>query len=563
MAVASENAAMDSIVNLGEESSRESSRESSPPPQDSSTYFTPLSRPPRRNSLRSSSKIYSVSFQDCCCILHETTALEAKNRWRDAANFDEGPLNSPVIEIPRSADHFDRPDQSGDDDDEDEELDATDTSRIIAKTKSRRILSKSLDLKRGPNYNTIIGETSVSTSPKCKAPVVFCIHGNKYGVVKCCDSLSDENGHSHQDNAKLTGTINELSDEEASSSPRNRRHTSEQHCHTNTEGPTMDKKARNKLILASVLCLFFMTLEIIGGFLANSLAIATDAAHLMTDFASFMISLFSIYLASRPATRNMSFGWHRAEVIGATVSVLMIWVVTGILVYIAIERIVSGEYEIDATIMLITSGVGVLVNIIMGCTLHQHGHGHSHGGSSGGHGHGHSHGDPENAQAEQEKENINVRAAFIHVLGDFLQSLGVFIAAIIIYFRPDLVIIDPICTFIFSVLVLFTTIRILKDTMIVLMEGIPRDVSFTVVQDTFLEVEGIVAVHNLRIWGLTTDKTALAVHLAIAPGFNAQDILKVASTRIRAKYPFFEMTLQVEEFEEDMDDCNQCKAPET
>lgn len=138
----------------------------------------------------------------------------------------------------------------------------------------------------------------------------------------------------------------------------------EQHCHTNTEGPTMDKKARNKLILASVLCLFFMTLEIIGGFLANSLAIATDAAHLMTDFASFMISLFSIYLASRPATRNMSFGWHRAEVIGATVSVLMIWVVTGILVYIAIERIVSGEYEIDATIMLITSGVGVLVNIM-------------------------------------------------------------------------------------------------------------------------------------------------------------------------------------------------------
>jgi len=420
---------------------------------------------------------------------------------------------------------------------------------------------KSLDLKRGPNYNTIIGETS--TSPKCKAPVVFCIHGNKYGVVKCCDSLNEEAGASNQDNAKLTGTLNEVSDEDATSSRRTRRAPSDQHCHTNAEGPTMDKKARNKLILASVLCLFFMILEIIGGFLANSLAIATDAAHLLTDFASFMISLFSIYLASRPATRNMSFGWHRAEVIGATVSVLMIWVVTGILVYIAIERIVSGEYEIDATIMLITSGVGVLVNIIMGCTLHQHGHGHSHGGSSGGHGHGHSHSDPENAQAQQEKENINVRAAFIHVLGDFLQSLGVFIAAIIIYFRPDLVIIDPICTFIFSVLVLFTTIRILKDTMIVLMEGIPRDVSFTVVQDTFLEVEGIVAVHNLRIWGLTTDKTALAVHLAIAPGFNAQDILKVASTRIRAKYPFYEMTLQVEEFEEDMDDCNQCKAPET
>ena len=126
----------------------------------------------------------------------------------------------------------------------------------------------------------------------------------------------------------------------------------------------MDRKARNKLILASILCLVFMVMEIIGGILANSLAIATDAAHLLTDFASFMISLFSLWVASRPATTRMSFGWHRAEVIGATVSVLLIWVVTGILVYIAVERIISKDFELDATIMLITSGVGVGVNIM-------------------------------------------------------------------------------------------------------------------------------------------------------------------------------------------------------
>ena len=185
----------------------------------------------------------------------------------------------------------------------------------------------------------------------------------------------------------------------------------------------------------------------------------------------------------------------------------------------------------------------------MGCTLHQHGHGHAHGGGSSG-GHGHAHG-----------ENINVRAAFIHVLGDFLQSVGVFIAALIIYFVPNVEIIDPICTFVFSVLVLLTTVRILRDTMNVLMEGIPRDVSFNVVQETFLSVEGIVAVHNLRIWGLTTDKTALAAHLAVAPGSNAQTILREASTRIRAQYNFYEMTLQVEEFEDNMDDCTQCKPP--
>jgi zinc transporter 2 len=93
----------------------------------------------------------------------------------------------------------------------------------------------------------------------------------------------------------------------------------------------------------------------------------------------------------------------------------------------------------------------------MGCSLHQHGH--SHGGGS-----SHSH-------VSAEQENINVKAAFIHVIGDFLQSLGVFIAALVIYFKPEWSIIDPICTFAFSILVLFTTVKILKDTMNVLMEG--------------------------------------------------------------------------------------------
>lgn len=106
-----------------------------------------------------------------------------------------------------------------------------------------------------------------------------------------------------------------------------------------------------------------MVAEAIGGILANSLAIASDAAHLLTDFASFMISLFSIWVASRPATKNMSFGWYRAEVIGALSSVLLIWVVTGILCYIAVERIYT-DFEIESSIMLITASIGVVVNIM-------------------------------------------------------------------------------------------------------------------------------------------------------------------------------------------------------
>ena len=86
-----------------------------------------------------------------------------------------------------------------------------------------------------------------------------------------------------------------------------------EHCHTERDSG-IDKKARRKLIIASILCLVFMVVEVVGGVLSKSLAIATDAAHLLTDLASFMISLFSIWLASRPSTQRMSFGWHRAEV---------------------------------------------------------------------------------------------------------------------------------------------------------------------------------------------------------------------------------------------------------
>jgi len=396
---------------------------------------------------------------------------------------------------------------------------------------------------------------SSASSAKESSTLMFCVHGNKYGFATCCDDFNEKGsgktafqtyGSSQHpsilpQNSPLLGSSGSLD-----------------HCHTERESG-IDKKARRKLVIATVLCLFFMIVEIVGGVLSKSLAIATDAAHLLTDLASFMISLFAIWLASRPSSRNMSFGWHRAEVIGATISVLLIWVITGVLVYAATLRIVNGDFEVDATIMLITSAIGVGVNIIMGCSLHQHGHSHHNSPSAeSGHAHDGGHGHAHDA-AGKEKENINVKAAFIHVVGDFVQSLGVFIAALIIYFKPEWKIVDPICTFIFSVLVLFTTISILKNTMNVLMEGIPKDVDFSVVKSTILKVPGIVSVHNLRIWGLTTDKTALSAHLAIDSSRSAQDILKEASTMIRRKYDVYEMTLQVENYQQDMNECTQCQ----
>lgn len=391
------------------------------------------------------------------------------------------------------------------------------------------------------NYGAVQRQRTFSTfsSSPGRSPsrqVIYCVHGKpKDGCCKVLEGevidiiTSDEDTISTvaKENITTTELVNK-------------------HCHI-SDSPGIDKRARRKLIVASVLCVLFMIGEILGGYLSNSLAIASDAAHLLTDFASFMISLFSLYMASRPSSKKMLFGWHRAEVIGAITSVLLIWVVTGILVFMAVQRIINQSYEIEGEIMLITSGIGVIVNLIMGFTLHQHGHTHG-GGSS------HSHQGSRN-------ENINVRAAFIHVVGDFIQSFGVFLAALVIYFKNDWVIVDPICTFIFSVLVLITTFAIIKDALLVLMEALPKGIDFEDVMNILLKIDGVKRVHNLRIWALSLDKIAMSAHIAIDVGTNPQNILMVATKDIHDKYSFFEMTLQIEEFHNAMEDCAQCRNP--
>ncbi|KAK2166233.1 hypothetical protein LSH36_40g03000 [Paralvinella palmiformis] len=321
------------------------------------------------------------------------------------------------------------------------------------------------------------------------------------------------------------------------------------HCHVKTlDKPMIDTKARCKLIIASILCLTFMTAELIGGILANSLALSTDAAHLLTDFAGFMI-----------------------KVMGVLVSVLLIWVVTGILVYMAVMRILSGHYELDGGIMLITSALGILFNVIMLFLLQDNGSNEILQFDE----------DEDLEAAPDKKEmgadeepllqsgekmppskgNINVRAAFIHALGDLMQSIGVLTAAFIIYFKPEYKIADPICTFFFSVLVLITTINILRDTLNVLMEGTPRGISFDAVKRSLGSIPGVLELHNLRIWSLTMDRIAVAVHLALAYDADHQKVSLKAGNILRKKFGVHEFTIQTEQFVEDMKHCAQCQNP--
>ncbi|XP_070834602.1 proton-coupled zinc antiporter SLC30A2-like [Chaetodon trifascialis] len=301
--------------------------------------------------------------------------------------------------------------------------------------------------------------------------------------------------------------------------------------------------ARRKLYVACTVSLVFMAGEVIGGYAAHSLAIMTDAAHLLTDFGSIVISIFSLWISSRPQTHTMTFGWHRAEILGMLLSVMSIWAVTAVLVISAIQRVTDGDYDIDTHIMLMTSGCAVGVNVLMVLILHQSGasHGHSHSFPTGrlqrdkqhqDHHHGHG--------------NASVRAAFIHVVGDLLQSVGVLLAATIIHIWPEYKVADPICTFLFSILVLGTTLPVTKDVFRILMEGAPQDLRVSAVRELLLAVRGVVAVHSLHMWNLNMTHSLLSVHVATEEEADPQIVLTKATKLLRSELGFSSITIQVE-----------------
>lgn len=150
-------------------------------------------------------------------------------------------------------------------------------------------------------------------------------------------------------------------------------------------------------------------------------------------------------------------------------------------------------------------------------------HGHSHGGGGGGHGHSHGsrggHNHSHHGHSHGESRNMNVRAALIHVIGDLVQSIGVLIAAIVIKFEPSFRLADPICTFLFSGLVLATTVGLIRDGVTILMEGVPRSIEYSSLRRDLKSIDGVRSVHSLHAWSLTLDKNAIAVHLAIGRTF--------------------------------------------
>lgn len=323
------------------------------------------------------------------------------------------------------------------------------------------------------------------------------------------------------------------------------------HCHAYNQQDN-NTHAFRTLCIVSVICFLFMILEIVGGHIAGSLAVMTDAAHLFSDIIGFLVSIISIWISKRARTRKMTFGFYRVEVMGAFISVLIVWLLAGIFCVIAIGRIIRRDLDIEVNTMLIVASFGVVINILMGALLHGlciggSAHNHSHGGGLFSHNHSHSHGD-----------NINIRAAAAHVIGDLLQSLGVLLAAIVIKVYPQAAIADPICTVLFSVIIVVVTFKVARDSILVLIEGTNIDTAS--IADELRTVTGVVQVHSLHVWCLAPGKEAVAVHLAVDETNDRDVILNNATNIVRRKMNAITCAIQIEPYDhEQMSICLDCQ----
>ncbi|KAI8851709.1 hypothetical protein BC829DRAFT_488036 [Chytridium lagenaria] len=270
-----------------------------------------------------------------------------------------------------------------------------------------------------------------------------------------------------------------------------------------------------KLGIATVLCLAFFLVELGAGLWSGSLAILSDSFHLLSDIAGFGISIAALYVARQPPTSRHSFGFARVEILGAVLSTFLIWVLTAYLVYEAVQRI-RNPSPIDGVVMCATAVVGVLVNLVLGATLHgehgHHGHSHSHGGHDHGHshshgGHSHSHGHQHGHSHDNHSHSHGHSHSHDHTTNEQSTllpkpprkpptSMSILISSIVILIWPNMTIVDPICT------------------LRVLMEATPSDIDPPSIRHALLtEIPHVVDVHDLHVWTLTQGKAILTAHI--------------------------------------------------
>ncbi|MFB4164139.1 cation diffusion facilitator family transporter [Alteribacillus sp. JSM 102045] len=300
------------------------------------------------------------------------------------------------------------------------------------------------------------------------------------------------------------------------------------HSHAHNHTHHANKKA---LLISFILISVFMIIEVIGGFLTNSLALLSDAGHMLSDAVALGLSLFAFKLGEKKANAKKTFGYKRFEILAAFLNGITLIAISGYIILEAYHRFIDPP-EVASIGMLSIASIGLLVNVIVAFILMR--------------------GDT--------TENLNLRSAFLHVIGDLLGSVGAIIAALLILIF-DWGIADPIASVIVAILVLISGWRVTRDSVHVLMEGNPAHLDLLKIRKYLTDFNGVIGIHDVHIWAITSDFPTITCHLVVNEDVDRDKLLQLVTKQLEEEFGIQHSTIQIEgpSLKKDIKDmCNTC-----
>jgi len=273
--------------------------------------------------------------------------------------------------------------------------------------------------------------------------------------------------------------------------------------------------SRGRLRIVLALVVGYLLVEVVGSLLTNSLALLADAGHMLTDAVGVTMALLAIHFAARPATATKSYGYYRLEILAAIGNALLLVGMAAYILYEALQRL-SAPPEVSSVPMLAIAGVGLVVNLIAIRLL-----------SAGA------------------RTSLNLRGAYLEVLGDLLGSLAVLVAGVVILitnWTPA----DPIASVVIALLILPRTWSLLREAIDVLLQATPKGIDLDEVRTHLLEAEGVVDAHDLHAWALTSGMNVVSAHVIIDPAADPARVLDEICACLSDDFDMEHSTIQLE-----------------
>lgn len=274
-------------------------------------------------------------------------------------------------------------------------------------------------------------------------------------------------------------------------------------------------RSRGALLGALAVTGSFLVVEVLGAVWSGSLALAADAGHMLTDVGGLVLALFAVWVAARPPTPAKTYGYYRVEILAATANALILLGVAGFILFEAYQRIRTPR-AVDGGIMLAVAVAGLGANLVAAWLLRR-----------------------------DAAHSLNVRAAYLEVLGDALSSVGVVLSALIVM-RTGVAIVDPLVSALIALFIVPRTWRLLTQAVNVLLEGTPSHLDLAEIEAAMVQVVGVRRVHDLHVWTLTSGREAMSAHVVVADVRESERLLDALHTVLHARFGIDHTTIQLD-----------------